>query len=148
MKINAFSEDFSLSVTGFLMFSFVQCSVQSGSWAALLRFCFSGFSHSDQPSGADPHQAAVSETVVQGADWLHPLCSGGWRLAVSLEGSGAHAAPRRALLSHVLVQLWEKQELAVWAVQDQQAHIHHHLCIWSGVGFCECLMLFFSVHYI
>lgn len=77
------------------------------------RSCFSGFSDSDQPPGADPHQAAVSEAVVPGADRLHPFCGGGRGLAVSLEGFGAHAAPRRALLSHVLVQLREGQELAV-----------------------------------
>lgn len=65
----------------------------------------SGFSDSDQPSGADPHEAAVSETIVQGVDRLNPLGSGDRRLAVSVEGFGAHALPGRALLSHVLVQL-------------------------------------------
>lgn len=103
----------------------------------------SGFSNSDQPSGADPHEDAVSETVVQGADWLHPLSSGNRRLAVSVEGFGAHALPGRALLSHVLVQLWKEQELAVWMVQHQRAHIYHYLHIRSGVWLCKCICITF-----
>lgn len=103
---------------------------------SLCPLCVSGFSISDQPSGVDPHKATVSETVVQGADRLHPLSSAEWRLAVSVERSGAHIAPWRALLYHVLVQLREGKEMAVWMERHQRTHTDHHLYIWSSVWLC------------
>lgn len=71
----------------------------------IFRVFVSGFSDGDQSSGADPHKAAVAETVVQGADQPHPLGGAGRRLAVSVAGLWANAPARRALLSDVLVQL-------------------------------------------
>ena len=102
-------------------------------------FSVSGFGDSDQPSGVDPDEAAVSETVIPGADWAHPLRSAGRGLEVYVARFGAHTLPRRSLLSHVLVQLWEGQELAVLLVQHQRTHVYHHLHVWSGVWLCECI---------
>lgn len=76
------------------------------------RLLFSGVCNDDQPPGAHSHQAAVPETVVQRAQRLHPLSDGDGGLAVSVEGLGPHSAPGCALLSHVLVQLREGQELS------------------------------------
>lgn len=106
----------------------------------LPRFVFvhiSGGSDGHQPAGVDPNQVAVSETVVQRTDRLHPHCGGGRRLAVPVEGSGTHPAPRRALLCHVLVQLRQGEEVAVWTTKHQRAHVQHRLHRRSSVWFCE-----------
>lgn len=93
----------------------------------------SGCGICDQSSGADPHQDAVPETIVPRADGHHPLRSADRGLAVPVEGFGAHPPTGCALLSHVLVQLWEGQEMAVWGAKHQRAHNHHQLHIWSSV---------------
>lgn len=79
-------------------------------------FCclhFSGVGDGHQSSGADPNKAAGRETVVQASDGLHPLGRADRRLAFSVVWLWADAPARRALLSHVLVQLREGQSLAV-----------------------------------
>lgn len=65
----------------------------------------SGFSDSGQSRGADPYEAAGSETVVQGADRLHPFGSADRGLALFVARLGADALKGRAFLGHVLVQL-------------------------------------------
>lgn len=98
----------------------------------------SGCSNGGQSCGTDPYEAAGSEAVVQGADQLHSLCGAVGGLAVPVAGPGADALTGRALLGHVLVQLWDMQETAVWTLPHQGTHICHLLCIWSLVRFRKC----------
>lgn len=98
----------------------------------------SGCSHSGQSCGADPYEAAGSETVVQGADQLHPFGSADRGLALFVAGLGTDALKGRAFLGHVLVQLWEMQKQAVWTLPHQRAYICYLLHIWSCVRCCKC----------
>lgn len=98
----------------------------------------SGCSNSGQSRGADPYEAAGSETVVQGADQLHPFSSADRGLALFVAGLGADTLKGRAFLSHVLVQLWDVQEQAVWTLSHQRAYICYLLHIWSCVWCCKC----------
>lgn len=60
--------------------------------------CVSGVGYSNQPPGAGPHKDAVWEPVVPGAERRDLVSAGQQGLAVSVEGLGAHAAPRRPIL--------------------------------------------------
>lgn len=70
-------------------------------------------SDSHQSSGADPNKAAGRETVVQASDGMHPLRRADRRLAFSVARFWTNTLARRAIFSHVLVQLREGQNLAV-----------------------------------
>lgn len=115
-------------------------------WVRLLFFCFcvrfSGSSDSHQSSGADPNKAAGGETVVQASDGLHPLRRAERRLAFSVAWLWADTFAGLALLSHVLVQLWEGQNLAVRAVSQKRAHVCHYLHIRSSFWLCKCICSF------
>lgn len=58
----------------------------------------SGCCDVDQPLGADPHQDAIPTAQLPRAARLHPVGGGAGRLAVPLEGMGAHGAAGRPLL--------------------------------------------------
>lgn len=107
-----------------------------------VRFSRVGVSH--QSSGADPNKAAGRETVVQATDRMHPLRRADRRLAFSLARIWTDAFARRALLSHVLVQLREGQSLAVWAIQYKRANIRHYLHFRSSFRLCKCLLCSFE----
>lgn len=116
-------------------------------WVVHLFFCsvhFSWVSDSHQSTGADPNKAAGRETVIQATDGMHSLRRANRRLAFSVARFWTDALERRALLSHVLVQLREGQNLAVWAVSDKRAHIRHYLHFRSSFRLCKCLLCSFE----